>query len=61
MSTAVPALHQRQVGRTRKSALLTERIFLNAARFMRALAAEITRIPSYQDEAARLRQDLRRR
>lgn len=61
MSTALQALDQRQARRRRKSGVLAERILLNTARFMRALAAEISRIPSYQDEASRLREDLRRR
>ena len=37
-----------------------EQVVRNSARFLRALAVEIDRIPEYQEDAERLRQGLRR-
>jgi len=38
-----------------------EHVVRNGARFLRALAVEIDRIPEYQEDAERLRQGLYRR
>jgi hypothetical protein len=40
--------------------MLAERIVRSAARLMRALVDELNRIPEYQDEAERRREELRR-
>jgi hypothetical protein len=61
MSTAATAFDQRQGVRVRRSGTLADRIIRNTARFMRALAGELGRIPQYQEEAERRREVLRRR
>lgn len=58
MSTAATIFERERS--VRKSGWLAERIARNAARLMRALADELNRIPEYQDEAARRREELRR-
>jgi hypothetical protein len=58
MSTAATIFDQKPSAR--KYGMLAERIVRGAARLMRALVDELNRIPEYQDEAERRREELRR-
>lgn len=61
MSTAATAFDQQREDRAGRSAVsVAERMFRDGVRFFRALAAEISRIPKYQEDAERLREGLRR-
>jgi hypothetical protein len=60
MSTAATVFDQQRERAARKSGLVAGRIVRNAARLVRALVDELNRIPAYQDEAERRREELRR-